>query len=125
MKTYYKVIGLLSLSLGVLGVFLPLLPTTCFVLFSAWCFAKSSPVWHQRLCDNTLFGPIINQWEQTRCISKKGQLLALGSMLFFGTLSFVFMEDMTLRILLVLLVVAGVVTVLYLSRRCLSSSCHS
>jgi uncharacterized membrane protein YbaN (DUF454 family) len=41
MNIYYRVIGLLSLALGIIGAFLPLLPTTCFVLLAAWCFAKA------------------------------------------------------------------------------------
>ncbi len=119
MKLFYKIVGLLSLSLGVLGAFLPLLPTTCFVLLSAWCFTKSSPVLYQRLCCHRFFGPIITQWENTRCISSKVRFIALGSMFFFGALSFISLESVVLRLLVILFVGAGAITVYYFSRRCL------
>ncbi len=122
MKFYYKAIGLLSLGLGIVGAFLPLLPTTCFVLLSAWCFAKSSPVWHQRLRNNRLLGPAIVQWEENHCMPKKAKFIALGSLLFFGTLSFLFIEDSFLRVVLVSLLFAGMVSIQYFSRssRCLA-----
>jgi len=118
MKIYYKMMGLFSLGLGILGAFLPLLPTTCFVLFSAWCFAKSSPIWHQRLCESPLLGPIITQWEQTHCISRKGKIFALCSMFFFGALSFWMIDSTVLRVLLVVLLGIGVFSIYYVSRRC-------
>lgn len=116
MKMYYKAAGLLSLGLGILGAFAPLLPTTCFVLLAAWCFAKSSPQWHQRLCNNKLFGPTITQWENERCISKKGKILAIGSMLVFGTLSFWMIDSWLLRSTLVALLCAGIFSVHYFSK---------
>lgn len=119
MTYFYKCIGLLSLGLGIVGAFLPLLPTTCFVLLSAWCFAKSSPIWYQRLCKNHFFGPMIIQWENNRCISTKVKFIALGSMLFFGGLSFISLESGVLRALIVLFVSAGAITVHYFNRRCL------
>ncbi len=117
MRMYYKITGFLSLGLGILGAFLPLLPTTCFILLSAWCFAKSSPKWHAWLCNNRWFGPTVTQWERERCISTKGKVLAIGSMLVFGTLSFFVIENNVLRILLVILLCTGIFSVHHFSKR--------
>lgn len=56
-------VGWLSLLLGVFGIFLPLLPTTPFVLLSACCFSKSSERFHGWLLQHRFFGPIILDWQ--------------------------------------------------------------
>lgn len=117
MKIHYKIAGLLALGLGILGAFLPLLPTTVFILLAAWCFAKSSPKWHQRLLNNTLFGPMIEQWESGQCIPNKAKVIAISSMLIFGTLSFLVMENMWLRIALVALICSGIYSLHYFNQR--------
>jgi uncharacterized protein len=60
--------GWLSLCLGILGIFLPLLPTTCFILLSAWCFSRSSDYFYNWLLNQKYFGPIIRHWQNDRAI---------------------------------------------------------
>jgi hypothetical protein len=79
-RTLWLLIGLTSLALGIAGVVLPLLPTTPFVLLSAYCFARSSPRLHDWLLSHRLFGPLIRNWEQHRAISPRAKLLAVLSM---------------------------------------------
>ncbi|MDH5700144.1 MAG: YbaN family protein, partial [Nitrospirota bacterium] len=52
------VVGWVSLALGILGIFFPLLPTTPFILLAASCFSKSSPRLHSRLLNQPLLGPM-------------------------------------------------------------------
>ena len=86
----YKAMGFLFLGLGIIGMFLPLLPTTVFILMAAGCFAKSSPRWHSWLLANRTFGPIIKNWEEHRCISCKSRRIAVLSVILFGGYSVVF-----------------------------------
>ena len=58
--------GTVALLLGLLGVFLPLLPTTPFVLLAAACFARGSERVHNRLLAHRIAGPIIRDWQEHR-----------------------------------------------------------
>lgn len=109
----YKPLGFLFLLLGLLGIPLPILPSTPFILLAAWFFARSSPQWHNRLLDSNLFGPMIRNWEASRCISRRTKIVALVSMLLAGGASIGFaMDDTWLRLLTALLLTIGTATVL-------------
>jgi uncharacterized protein len=72
--------GGLFLGLGLLGVVLPVLPTTPFLLLAAACFARSSPRLHRWLLHHPVFGPPIRNWEENGAISRPAKRLAVGSM---------------------------------------------
>lgn len=76
MKALLFSVGCLSLALGVVGIFLPLLPTTPFLLLAAVCFSKASPRLHQWLIQHPKLGPSIVAWQTRRVISLKAKLLA-------------------------------------------------
>lgn len=63
MKTLLKVLGLVSLGIGAVGVVLPLLPTTPFLIFSAFCFARSSERLHHYLYNHSIFGGYLQRYE--------------------------------------------------------------
>jgi uncharacterized membrane protein YbaN (DUF454 family) len=73
-------IGLLSIVLGALGIFVPLLPTTPFLLLAAFAFANSSERMHQWLLDHNIFGPLIDDWRQYRAISRRAKIVSILSM---------------------------------------------
>ena len=73
-------IGFISLALGALGIFVPLLPTTPFLLLSAFAFANSSERMHQWLLDHDIFGPLIDNWRQHRAISRRAKVVSILSM---------------------------------------------
>ena len=55
-------VGSLSLGTGVIGMFVPLLPTTCFLLLAAWCFGRSSPRLHHWMYHNRWFGTYLRDY---------------------------------------------------------------
>lgn len=110
----YKFIGFIFLGLAVLGVTLPLLPTTPFVLVAASCFAKSSPRLHQKLLDNKIFGPLINNWENHRIISIKAKSIALTTMFLSVCWSFYMLEQIYLQILIAVLVLGPAIFIIRL-----------
>ena len=112
----YRVLGFLSLGLGIAGIFLPVVPTTPFVLLAAACFARSSERWHQWLLNNPTFGPMIRRWETQRCISIRTKVVALVSMLGVGGVSvFWLVEGIELRVMAGFFLALGVITVLSLN----------
>ncbi len=58
--------GFLSVSIGILGIVLPILDTTPFMLLGAYCFAKSSPKWHKWLLKHPIFGDYIAAFREKR-----------------------------------------------------------
>lgn len=71
-------VGVISLSLGFIGAFLPVLPTTPFVLLAAWCFVKSSPKAHQWIYRQPMIGDALKNWEQNRAIARKSKITAIS-----------------------------------------------
>jgi len=71
-------LGALFLLLGVLGLFLPVLPTTPFLLLAAACFARSSRRIFNWLLNHPQFGPLIREWREHRSIPYRAKRIALG-----------------------------------------------
>ncbi len=71
------VLGILSVVLGAIGVFLPVLPTTPFILLAAWCFLRSSGRAHNWMYRQPLFGKALKDWENARSIARSTKVLAI------------------------------------------------
>lgn len=85
-RSLYLGAGIIALVLAVLGIILPVLPTTPFVLLAAACFARSSERFYNALLTNRITGPIIREWREHRSMPrrvKKGvyilMILSFGS----------------------------------------------
>ena len=79
-KALYGIAGGLALVLGVIGIFLPVLPTTPFILLAAFCFAKGSPRVHQWMLRHALIGPILRNWEEHHSLTRRTKSVAIISM---------------------------------------------
>ena len=67
-------VGILSVVLGIIGIFLPLMPTTPFLLLAAFCFARSSPRCHQWLHQHRWFGPYLTRYQQRHAMTRRDKL---------------------------------------------------
>lgn len=73
--------GILALIAGIIGILLPLIPTTPFLLVAAAAFAKSSPTFHEFLLNNKYSGPIIKEWQEKRTIPRRAIIIKIILML--------------------------------------------
>lgn len=79
-RSLWAIVGVLALGIGVLGVILPVLPTTPFVILAAFAFAKGSPRLARWLETHRIFGPVIDDWRQSGAIESKYKALAIFMM---------------------------------------------
>ena len=66
----------LCVALGVIGIFVPGLPTTVFILMAAWAAARSSPRFHEWLESNPTFGPMLRNWRKHGAVSRRSKITA-------------------------------------------------
>jgi uncharacterized membrane protein YbaN (DUF454 family) len=76
----YRTLGVVCVGLATIGVFLPLMPTTVFLLIALWAFARGSPEWADRVRNSKRLGPFVRDWEERRAIPRRAKLLAVGMM---------------------------------------------
>ena len=110
-----RLLGFVFLALALIGVFLPLLPTTPFVLLAAGCFAQSSERMHRWILANPTFGPMVRDWEQKRCVTCRVKAVAIASMVVVGGISvFLALDTLVWRLAGAALLLTGSLVVLRL-----------
>lgn len=77
MKILFSAVGVTAVLLALLGIFLPLLPTTPFLLIASACFVRGSERLHRWLLENRLFGEYLRNIEEKRGIPRKSKAVAL------------------------------------------------
>lgn len=64
--------------LGVIGAFVPVMPTTVFLILAAACYARGNPALHRRLLAHPRFGPALRDWEEHRAMSARAKVAAVA-----------------------------------------------
>ena len=103
----YFGIGWFFFGFGVVGAFLPILPTTPLMIIALWAFSKSSDRFHRWLYEHSVFGPPMQRWHKFRVISVAAKMAAIGSM----AASITYLVVFTTIPLPVLLITGGVMLV--------------
>lgn len=93
--------GSISLGLGILGVVLPVLPTTPFLLLAAFCYVRSSQRLYDWLLGHRLFGSYISNYLHHRAVAKKAKVTALVMLWTTLTISFILVDIWYVRLILV------------------------
>ncbi|MDJ0698709.1 MAG: YbaN family protein [Woeseiaceae bacterium] len=113
-RIIWIVVGLIALVLGAIGVALPLLPTTPFVLVAAFAFAKSSERLHNWLVEHDVFGALIRNWREHGAISKRAKTLGILSMI--AVLAITWLHEAPFYVIAVQSVVLGTSALFILTR---------
>src|SRR5687768_14861240 len=105
-RAAYFTIGWIFVALAALGVFLPLLPTTPFLLLASTCFVRSSPRAQRWLAESRWFGPILRDWHEHRAVRRPVKLLAVAVVLL--VLAYSFVRDLPWALRIAIVAVGGV-----------------
>ena len=114
MKIVFNLIGCLAVALGVLGIFLPLLPTTPFLLLASACFARGSTRLHNWLQTNRVFGKYLRDYENGKGIPLRGKIWVLIFM--WGSMSYSIWRLHDRLALQILVALIGTGVTIYLTR---------
>ncbi|MFH2094441.1 MAG: YbaN family protein [Bacteroidota bacterium] len=105
--------GVLFVGLGFIGIVVPGLPTTPFMILAAFCFVKSSDKLYKWVTSNKLFGAKVKRFLDDRTLSLRSKIMCLSAMWFMTILSFIFLiGKMWIGILVGLVAVAGTLFIL-------------
>lgn len=80
MRPLFLAGGIISVALGAIGAFLPIMPTVPFLLLAVFCFARSNPAWEQKILDHPHWGPQVREWRERRAIPRRAKVMAVGAM---------------------------------------------
>ena len=113
-KLMWVSLGSLFVALGAVGVIVPGLPTTPFLILAAACYIRSSQRLYDWLISNKRFGPYLKDYREGKGIPRKAKRLAVVMIVVFVSFSVVFgIEDLTLKIVVGLLGLIGLLYVLF------------
>lgn len=104
----YLVLGWLCVGLGIIGAFLPLMPTTVFLLIAAWAFSRSSPRWHRWLREHDRFGHLIRGWEEHHAMPARAKRIAWIALAISWSATALVLGPLSLASLISGLCIAGV-----------------
>lgn len=93
LRLAFLIMGFIFVGLGIVGVVLPGVPTTVFILLAGYCWAKSSRRFHARLMNHKVFGKILRDWQERRAMPRFAKYLAWGMMLLSCVLMFFRLPD--------------------------------
>ncbi|PSH64256.1 DUF454 domain-containing protein [Phyllobacterium brassicacearum] len=106
-RTVYFVLGWVMVALGFVGVMLPIMPTTIFLILAAWCFGRSSPRFEKWLLEHPVFGPTLAQWRRHGAVPRRVKWIACSGMAFgYGTFFYIARPTPLLSVVVALFFIA-------------------
>lgn len=113
-RLFWLLAGGFAVMMGILGIILPLLPTTPFLLLAAFCFARGSERLHHWLISHKVLGPPIRDWENHGAISSRAKRMAFITIALVPLITYAFGAG--LHIILIQIVVLSCVTLFIATR---------
>ena len=117
-RTLLVILGTISVGVGVIGIFVPVLPTTPFLLLAAACYMRSSRRFYNWLTGNRLIGPYVKNYMEGRGMTPKTKAVAITLLWLTIGLTVVFaVHGLTARIVLLVIAVAVTIHVAAIRRK--------
>ena len=113
-KTILISLGWLCVGLGFVGVFVPGIPTTIFLIIALWAFTKSSKKLRHWLLNHKRFGPILNNWQQHKVVPRRAKILMVVLMSLAVVLFYYSLQNLYLAIGLIIILVSVAIYVISL-----------
>ena len=113
-KTILISLGLLCVGLGFIGVFVPGIPTTIFLIIALWAFTKSSEKLRYWLLNHKRFGPILNNWQEHKVVPRRAKILMVVLMSLAVILFYYSLQSLILTIGLIIILVSVAIYVISL-----------
>ena len=107
-------LGWLCVGLGFVGVFVPGIPTTIFLIIALWAFTKSSKKLRHWLLNHKRFGPILNNWQEHKVVPRRAKILMVVLMSLAVILFYYSLQSLILTIGLIIILVSVAIYVISL-----------
>ena len=107
-------LGWLCVSLGFIGIFIPGIPTTIFLIIALWAFTKSSKKLRDWLLHHKKFGPILKNWQEHKVVPRRAKILMVVLMIFASILFYYSLQKLFLTIGLIIILVLVAIYVISL-----------
>mgnify|MGYP001341472126 FL=1 len=113
-RTILISLGWLCVGLGFVGVFVPGIPTTIFLIIALWAFTKSSEKLRHWLLNHKRFGPILNNWQEHKVVPRRAKILMVVLMSLAVILFYYSSQSLILTIGLIIILVSVAIYVISL-----------
>ena len=114
LRLLWFAVGWGAVALGAIGVIVPGLPTTGFLVFAAWCFSKSSPRFERWLLEMPVFGPFITDYRNGLGMPRRAKISALMMITIAVTISAIIVDNSVVRIIII---IAGLIGLYWVAFR--------
>lgn len=113
-RTILISLGWLCVGLGFVGIFVPGIPTTIFLIIALWAFTKSSEKLRHWLLNHKRFGPILNNWQEHKVVPRRAKILMVVLMSLAVVLFYYSLQNLYLTIGLIIILVSVAIYVISL-----------
>lgn len=114
LKRYILIsIGLIFVSIGLIGIFVPGLPTTIFMILAAYCFIRSNEKLYNWVVNNRIFGSKVKHFMETKTIPLRGKIHSISAMWLMVILSLLLLKNsVVIKIIVIIAALIGTVVIL-------------
>lgn len=105
MRLFYLILGIISFSLGFIGAFIPVLPTTPLILLALFCFSKSSKKFEEKLINSKIYKKYLEEFIVKRSLPLKRKIFLVSFATIMMLFPLVILDSVIVKIIIILLLI--------------------